>query len=417
MNSVALRTEKRDGQVYIEDNKEDPLLSKDPAELFGYMLEPYGNTVKVVWDVREFIKPVLSLLPSEMAKDLIQGKRIVFEGFRVWLGQTRHGNILGVSYKEMQRLRGNTYQRTVYDTDIFELKQYFLGEVEPRDIYGLRDKGDYILSVLERMGLKPTRLTSAAAIYKECVLDKMPVPTLWNMPEESYPMMEMCANYVREWHGDYESGNWGKKALYKYDLSAAYPWALSVLPNLKYAEYLPYGKPEDNAYWGILRGNLKLKTPVNPIVDEYGNNKVGEFENAVITADDWLCIEKWGIGSFEPVSGWFIKLKKDVKIFDYIMRQLFEYRGGNPTRDALAKAMAVSVWGKFLEMHGEDFGDYFNGLYACMTTSKVRSRVCDFIYENKLQDDVVEVTVDGFRSKKEALTGRQRKFGQWRLSE
>ncbi len=154
--------------------------------------------------------------------------------------------MLGVSYKEHTHIKGNIYERKVYDTDIFELKQYFLGESEPKDIYGLRDKGDYLLSVLERMGLKPTRLTSAAAIYKECVLDKLPIPTIWNMPEESYPMMEMCANYVREWHGDFESGDWDKKTLYKCDLSAAYPWALSMLPNLKYAEYLPYGKPEDN---------------------------------------------------------------------------------------------------------------------------------------------------------------------------
>lgn len=416
MNSVGLRTEQHGGNVYIEDSSEDPLLSQDLSQLFGYMLEPYEKTIKVVWDINKFIKPILVLLPDDMAKKLMQGERIVYKGFRVWLGQTRHGHILGVSYKEHTHIKGNIYQRKLYDESIFELKQYYLGKPEPKDIYELRDAGDYILSVLGRMGLTPKRLTSASAIYQECVLDKMPIPTVWNMPEVSYPMMEMCANYVKEWYGDFESGNWGRQSLYKYDLSAAYPWALSMLPNLKYAKYVPFGGPEENAYWGILKGKLKIETLVSPIVDEYGNNKVGEFEDAVISSDDWQCIERWGLGRFEPISGWFIKLTKNVRIFDYIMHRLFEFRGGNPTRDALAKAMAVSVWGKFLETHGEDLGDYFNGIYACMTTSKVRSRVCNFIYENKLQDDVVEVTVDGFKSRKQVLIGKQRRFGEWRLS-
>ncbi len=417
MNSVALKTEKRNGKVYIEDTKEEPLLSQKPDKIFGFMLEPYEKTVKVVWDVRAFIKPVLSLLPNDMAKKLLQGGRIELEGFRVWLGQTRHGNILGVSYKEYKNIKGNIYERNVYDQDIFELKQYFPGEPEPQNLYGIKEKGDYILTVLEKMGLNPKRLTSAASIYQECVLDKMPIPTIWNMPEESYPMMEMCANYVREWHGDFKSGNWDKKPNFKYDISAAYPAALAGIPNLKYAKFIPYGGPEDNACWGILKGKLKIDTLISPVVDENGKNKVGEFEDEVITADDWVCINKWGLGSFEPKSGWFITLTKDAKLFDYIMRRLYDYRGGNPVRDALSKSMAVSVIGKFMEMHGEEFGDYFNGIYASMVTSKVRAKVCDFIFKNSLQGSILEITVDGIRASESLDLPKIRRFGEWRFVE
>lgn len=417
MNSVGLRTEKRDGKVYIEDSKEDSMLSNDSARLFGYMLEPYEKTIKVVWDVRGFIKPILSLLPSDMAKKLTQGGRIELEGFRIWLGQTRHGNMLGVSYKELKRIRGNTYQRIVYDTDIFELKQYFLGEPEPRDVYGVKEKGDYILSVLERMGLNPKRLTSAAAIYQECVLDKMPIPTIWNMPEESYPMMEMCANYVREWHGNYESKNWDKVETFKFDMSAAYPAALAEMPNLKYATFIPFEECRSKYYWAILKGDLKITSPLSTVVDEQGNNLIGEYEDVVISSDDWACLKRWKLGTFIPKSGWALVLSKDVKLFNYTMRRLYDYRGGNPVRDALSKAMAVSVIGKFMEMHGEEFGDYFNGIYASMVTSKVRSKVCDFIHKKRLQDDVLEITVDGLRSRKFIDLPKIRQFGEWRLVE
>jgi len=415
MNAVALRTEKRNGKVYIEDTKEEPLLSQKPDKIFGFMLEPYEKTIKVVWDVRAFLKPVLDLLPSDMAKKLIQGGRIEFEGFRVWLGQTRHGNMLGVSYKEYKHIRGNIHERNVYDQDIFELKQYFPGESEPANLYGIKEKGDYILTVLEKMGLNPTRLTSAAAIYQECVLDKMPIPTIWNMPEESYPMMEMCANYVREWHGDYESKNWDKEKTYKMDISAAYPSALAEIPNLKYAKYIPLEDCQGKYYWAILKGDLNITSLLSPIVDEQGKNLIGEYQGAIISSDDWDCLKRWKLGEFTPKTGWVLVLDKDKKLFDYIMRRLYDYRGGNPVRDALSKAMAVSVIGKFMEMHGEEFGDYFNGIYASMVTSKVRAKVCDFIHKNKLQSSVLEVTVDGLRSKKFIDLPKIRKFGEWRL--
>jgi len=379
------------------------------------MLEPYDNAVKVVWDILEFIEPLFKLLPKEIVSELKNGKRVEYHGYRLWLGKARHGFIFGVSYKEHKQIKGNIYSRHIYDTDIFELKQYFNGDNHLKDVSSIADKGDYLITTLARMGLNPKRLTSAASIYQECVLDKLPIPTIWNMPEESYPMMEMCANYIREWHGDFQSGNWEKENLYKYDLTSAYPSALAMLPNLKYAKYSPLETLKEEPYWGIMRGKLKIKTIVSPVVDEQGKNKVGEFDDEIITTDDWRCLKQWNLGEFKPVSGWYIILSKDYKIFDYIMRRLFDYRGGNPTRDLLAKAMSVSVWGKFLEMHDEDYGDYFNGIYACMVTSKVRAKVCEFIYEHDLKDSVVEVTVDGLRCKTSIPIARQRKFGEWRI--
>ena len=414
MNTVAFDVKRDNGNLIIRDSKGDEEVVKTIEEYLYFLLEPYDDNIKVVWNIPEFIKPLLALFPKDIAHKIKTGTRVEYNGFRIWLGLTRHGHIFGVSYKEIKPIKGNIYEKKQYDTDIYELKQYFPKEKSPLTVDGLADKGDYLVTTLGRMGLTPKKLSSAAGIYKECVLDKMPVPTLWTMPEKSFPMMELAANYIREWHGDYASGNWDKKPLFKADLSAAYPWALSTLPNLKYADYVPFTEIKESMDWGIFKGKLTIDSPVSTIVDESGTNKVGEFEDEVITSDDWASIEKWGIGKFEPESGWYITLKKDVKIFDYIMRRLFEYRGGNVTRDTLAKAMSVSVWGQFMVMHGTDFGDYFNGIYACMVTSKVRARVCDYIYENNLQDDLVEVTVDGFRSKKELGISKQSKFGEWR---
>lgn len=414
MKTVAYQVQHENGKVHLHDSMGDEVSSNNLNELLSFLLEPYGSRIKIAWDVLELVKPIMKLFPKDLQQKLKNGERVEYNGFRIWLGATRHGYIFGVSYKQRNNLRGNFYSETQYDSDIFELKQYFIDEQMPGDVYKVGDKGEYLVSILERMGLKPTRLSSAAAIYRECVLDKMPIPTIWNMPESSFPMMELCANNAREWHGDFKSGNWDDKELNKYDLTAAYPSALAGLPNLKYAEYVPFSELNGEPYWGILKGKLTLTEVVNPIVDKSGKNKIGEFEDEVITTDDLVNIEKWKLGKFEPKDGWYITLEKDVKLFDYTMRRMFDYRGGNPTRDALAKAMSVSVWGKFLEMHGDDYGKYFNGIYACMVTSKVRNRVCDFIYSNELQNDVVEVTVDGLKCSKLLGVQKVRKFGEWR---
>lgn len=414
MNIVAYKISKNNGSLLVEDSEGEHIISNKPSDILGFIIEPYENTYKVVWDVKEFISYIIQLLPSNISESLQNGDRVEYNGFRLWLGTTRHGYIFGVSYKEIVNIKGNIYKQKVYDADIYELQQYFPGEAVVLDVFKVADKGDYLLSVLERMGLNPRRLTSAASIYKECVLDKMPIPTIWNMPEECLPMMEMATNYVREWHGDYQSGDWDKERTYKYDLTSAYPSVLAEMPNLAYAKYLPYDKC-CKYDWAILKGRLKLTNLLSPVVDGHGKNLYGEYDDAVISSYDWDCINRWHLGAFEPQSGWALVVEKDVKIFGYIMRRLYDYRGGNPIRDALAKAMAVSVWGKFLEMHGEEYGDYFNGIYASMVTSKVRARVCDFIYEHNLQDDVLEITVDGVRTKKLISVTTQRKFGEWRI--
>lgn len=416
MDIVAYRTQEKNGIVAIESDREDLLKTKDPIELLYYLLEPYPGYIRVVWSVLDFIAPILKLLPKEVSHKLKSGERALWEGFRLWLGATRHGYMFGVSYKEHTRVKGNIYQQKVYDVDIYELKQYFLGEQCPGDVYGIVNKGYYIAEQLERMGLNPRKLSSAASIYSECILDKMPIPTIWNMPEESYPMMEMCANYVREWHGDYKSGNWDKNLNYKYDISAAYPSALAEIPNLTYAHFIPLDECKDY-YWAILKGDLNITSPISPVVDDSGRNMIGEYKDAVIASSDWDCLKKWGIGAFIPKSGWALVLDKDVKLFSYAMKRLFDYRGGNLVRDNLAKAMAVSVWGKFLEMHEDNFGNYFNGIYASMVTASVRTKVCEFIYEYKLQNDVLEVTVDGFRSGKYINLPKIRRFGEWRFVE
>lgn len=61
----------------------------------------------------------------------------------------------------------------------------------------------------------------------------------------------------------------------------------------------------------------------------------------------------------------------------------------------LAKRMSVGIYGKFGEEHKEEFGKHFNPVYFAEISTQVRLQVAEFIYEHKLQDNLIHVSVDG----------------------
>jgi hypothetical protein len=201
---------------------------------------------------------------------------------------------------------------------------------------------------------------------------------------------------------------------------------MAQLPNLKNAEYvkLDFIKPIEKmpdfiSEWGILKGMVTINKEVSPIIHADGKAYKGTYPD-FITTDDWKCIKKWDIGDFKPEQGWFIRPHGWGNPLEYIMRKFYSYRGAGDLKDYLAKHMVNTVWGKFCESRENDtgtkFGDYYFPPYACMTTSKMRCEVCDFIYGNKMEDDVVSVMVDGVLSTKLANVSPDREFGKWRVN-
>ena len=416
---IALTTQKlNNGKVKINDSRGNETISKSAENILGLMVEPFDNAIKVVWDMQTFLKPVFEMLPEDVVKQLNSGKSVKYKGFKLFYGAGK-GKMFGVTYRQLNPAgKGNLFTEEIYEYNLYEIKIYFPDKDYSR-IEDIRDAGYYLVNVLKSMGITPTKLTSPAAIYEEAVLRRMPIPTIYNMPDEALECAEWSAQYCREWHSTYRMGYWDK--VYSYDMSAAYPSALAKVPNFEYAHYVKTdGTIPPDAYWGILKGEVTVNKEVSPLVrieDGEARCDRGTYPD-LITTTDWECIKRWQIGDFKPESGWFIVLDRKVYLFDYIMRRLWEYRGGNPTRELLAKNMAASLWGRFLQRNGDDWGDYYMPPMASIVISSVRCKICDFIYQNKLEDDLITVRVDEVLSPK-LVKGihREKKFGEWRVSD
>jgi len=402
MKIIAYKTAKEGKRVRVVNSAGFDYASDDAAELLTAIVDSNPpDTIALVWDTKTFWQPIFGLLPAAEVAKLADGKAGKIPGqlhwLRLWWGITRRARVIGIRYVKREAIKGNIYNEKRAELEISELKQYYDPRDEP-DLAETAKLGDEVLSTLAGMGLRPTTLISAIGVYTECVLDKLPIPTIYNMPEETWDCHELAYNTVNEWVANYKPQD-ETTPVFTYDMSSAYGSALAELPNLKYAEIKQSADiPPPGFVFGVMRGIIHNKTLVSPLVNpETGKPYIGFWQGAM-TVDLYSCLRQWDIADMEIKDGWYIYLKRMAKPFDYSMKRLFSFRNtDNVLQNNLAKAMSVATWGKMLEMHGEDYGQMFNAIYGSMVVNAVKVKLTDFIYTRQIQDEIYSVNVDGLR--------------------
>lgn len=413
---IALQSEALSGRACrITDSTGWEVVSTDPFVLLAFLAGQTGDSFKVVYDLTSFLKPIKQLFPSDVVKELLDKERVTWGGFKLFYPDMR-GGLLGVKHKARERLTKNFYKETEEDVTLYDISLYFPGE-KPADIDELRKKGYYLLRTLQHMGLEAATLTSPAAIYESCILSKLPFATIYNLPESCLDMMEWASNYIREWRSVYKMGIWGQGEVKDYDLTTAYPSIIADLPDMAYGAEFHYskdGKIPSNATWGLVWANIDVKSDISFLVSDDEICRKGKRADFISTEERDYCL-KTGKASIEPLEGWYFTLPRERQIFGYIMSRLFQMRQGSKLQKRIAKAAAVSVWGKMHEMRGDTPGRNCNFIYASMVASRCRLKVMQFIDDNHLHDGLVSVTVDGCIATK-GLEGipTVREFGKWR---
>lgn len=412
---TAFETIKAGKAVTLNISNNVTITSENVSEILATIVKAKSD-INVVFDAELFYKPLLKLMPKEVSSKLEDGQAALWLGFRLWFGRNRHSRTIGITYREFTK--GNFCNK--YEIEIYEVKQYYsdIDKATLAETVALTNK---VLKAFSDMGIITNKLTSAASVYKESVLDKLGIPSMTNsrtLPDDKITddlceAQELSKANWHEWVATYKSMDTDN--LFSYDITAAYPSALSELHNLRYAvvEHLTEIPPAGYA-WGIMNGTIHNKTLVSPLIKpDIGRPYIGYWQGTMNLAEYGSCLQ-WGIADFEFKDGYFIRFDKYLKLFDYSMRKLYSFRNGDKLKNELSKAMAVSVWGKFLEEHNGVWGDFYNPLYADMVTTYNRIKVTDFIYKNQLQDSLVEVNRDGIKATKELDITTTRQFGEWR---
>lgn len=164
--------------------------SKKLDTLLSFLLEPYGECIKVCWNLDETVASLLKLLGESNCRVLYKTKRLKIPPFSVFYIE---GKVLSI---------GHIPSRT--KLDLYGIDQYFPDLGEPESLEELEDLGTFLIQELRKMGLKPTKLTSPVAIYEECVLRHLSLPIVADMPKEAATMAYECAG--RLWISAFQLG-------------------------------------------------------------------------------------------------------------------------------------------------------------------------------------------------------------------
>jgi len=175
---MAYQTRMEDGKVLILESGGAHLLSNNLDEIWSFLLEDYGECLKICWDLDGTVAPLLRLLGRTACRGLKSTKKWHEGLFHLFYVTEKVFSVSHVSGAKMS---------------LYGLEQYFPDLDEP-DVEGLQALGMKLLKELGKMGFRPTKLTSPIAIYEEAILSKLDLPKITDIPKEVASMAYECSN-------------------------------------------------------------------------------------------------------------------------------------------------------------------------------------------------------------------------------
>lgn len=404
--------------------QDEPCYSNDIYQHLDYLLEDWDEPreyypyryLKVCWDLEEFTAPLFRLLPREVLETLSEKKKVqITAQDRIYKLFYIRGKVFGITGKK--REKGNIWIEG--EINLYSISQYFPDGYSPKSATDVAKCGEELLYALERMGMyNPSKLTSPIKVFEESVLSHMKIPTIYDMPEVGKEASKMAMKLIdSEWRAVYKVGHFNET--FDYDQVGSYPYQVSRLPDTTQCVYTKSDIVPSDYDWGLVEGRVTVENPYTPVLFDDGEKDVpvvGSW-SATLTTElaDWLYRHK--AGKFEMKEGWFLKFLTGNRPFLAVVNRVFNYRQGSDVMDVIGKRISVGISGKF----GEDFedsgyGKLYNSIYRAMVLSRCKMQVADFIWDNKLWDNVVSVTVDGVLSDRYVPIKSSNRMGDWRFS-
>jgi len=379
------------------------------------------SSTKVVWDLHEFATTVLSHLPEEVVNELSRPPH-----------RARFGNYKLFHIPE----KVFSVEKNGSEASFYSLDQYFPGEREPDTITEMQSKADLLEQTLHELGIdNPLSLASPLACFRGHDLLKPldgAFPSIFDLPDEWLDAQELALSCTpREWISNYKIGHFPQ--LWKYDLSSAYPWAASQLPDLRDCTLKKADGVDILADAGFLVGDFTVYPDhpyayYSPFLVDRGDgaliNFVGTARDYECTLDDVRLLYEYKMGEFHFKSGWLLYWDTPYRPFTDVMEQLFGMRGESPLRSHLLKRVMNGIIGQLLESRRDnngcvvEYGRHYNPIYHAMITNPVRLMVFEELVRLRIaEDELVHVGVDGFRTTRHTATiPDTTPMGQWRCA-
>lgn len=407
MRIIAYQVGQDNRVVGIKESTGDCVESDNVMKLLGFLVEDYGESLRVCWTLDTTVAPLLKLLGEKHCRTLYETKKLHIPPYSLFYIQSKVFSVKHIPTKLQCNLYG--------------IDQYFQDYPEPEDIEVVYNFGRMLWEELKAMGMRPTKLTSPAAIYEQCVLRFLDKPNVKNANLDNVvgEYAWRCSGKV--WVEAHKLGYWEKT--YDYDIVSAFPSVVANLYDIRNCEIVHSNKYQENALYGYCKGivNIYDEVKVSPIIriDEKGNSSspTGTWPD-YLTKNDMKFIRDWDIGKFEIEDGHWLFAKKLTQPMKNITERLLRHKVNGGLRADIAKSMSVGgLYGKLGEDRVTEFGPHFNPAWFAQVSTEIRIEDAEFIYRNHLQGNVIHISVDGVLSDKKVELKGNGEAGEWRLSQ
>jgi hypothetical protein len=386
--------------------------------LLDFLLRICPDAIKIVWDLENFASPILKMLNLDICRQIAgptheatfsDGSDVDYSIFYL------EGILFSIRKKQ-----GGISRRKV---TFYGLNGFFDDDVsEPTCVFQLKEMACKLLGELEKIGISPKKLTSPIGSFlSACRLPSL--PTILDTPDqfmEAQLYAEQCDG--REWREALSIGHWSDDECYSYDISCAYGSEAARLPDLRYAQYIHSKEMIDSAYFGFLRGTVTINdnvrcSPIMARLDGRLVNPTGTW-NTFLTLDEVRFIQRWEIGNFRMIDGWFLRFKHTEFPLRELIENLYLQRSrSDRILNTFLKRVPSGIVGKFHEHRDDGLGDLFNPIYHAVITSNIRLKVANLIYENNAQNNILRINTDGLITDKPLWIARRPGIGKWRQVE
>ncbi len=372
---------------------------------------------RCVWNLAELVNCIKSILPKFALVELESEKhRATWEdnGTRYRLFY-QPGKFFGV--------HAGGYG---YETDYYELDQFFPDDREMASIQDVEQAADELVAAFAALGVKQiTNLKSPVAVVEtsgllQTAFKALPPPS--DIPGEVKEYATLSDTWGA-WSSAYQVGYWPKGASFSYDIASCYPSIANKLQSLYGAVYRPSKTMLYGAHWGFVKGTLYINPEsslawCSPIVAPVGNdmvaNPIGKVKG-VFTLGQVKYIERHGMGEFKLEDGWFIFLKSGVLPFVPVMTALFKLRANGGLLSQIIKRVIDGLIGRLGEYHGNEPTATCNPVYHSLIRNSASLIVGEFLIKNNItQEELIHVNTDGFRTTRQLDLPSQASIGKWR---
>lgn len=192
MRIIAYRTEMAEGKVLLSESTGEKAHSNELDALFSFLLEPYEKSIRVAWGLDTTVAPLLKLLGEKHCIRLHETHKCYYPPFTVFYVSGKVFSIKHIPTHDIAFL--------------YDLQQYYPELEEPESLVEVQMLGEKLMYELNKMGLKPMKLTSPIAIYEQCVMRDLDLPKVADMPKKAAEMAYRCAGKL--WIECFQVGYW-----------------------------------------------------------------------------------------------------------------------------------------------------------------------------------------------------------------